>query len=56
MEVMLKVKLQRKVTRKVGNKVYYHYYITIPTKVAETLGLDKYVDKEIEIALILPKI
>ncbi|BFI73069.1 hypothetical protein YN1_0560 [Nanoarchaeota archaeon] len=52
MEIKLKVKLQKKITRKIGNKVYYNYYITIPSKVIETLGLDKYVDKEIEIVVI----
>jgi bifunctional DNA-binding transcriptional regulator/antitoxin component of YhaV-PrlF toxin-antitoxin module len=53
MDVKLKVKLQRKITRKSGKKVYYHYYITLPSKVVEVLGLDKYVDKEIEVVLIL---
>ena len=51
MEVRLRVRLQRKVTRKTKNKVYYHYYITLPAKVVETLGLEKYVNKEIEIIL-----
>ena len=53
MDVKLKVKLQRKITRKLGKKVYYHYYITLPSKVVEVLGLDKYVDKEIDIILVL---
>ncbi len=51
MEIKLKVRLRKRLVKRIGDKEYYQYYITIPSKVVEALGLEKYVDKEIEIIL-----
>ena len=51
MEIKLKAKLRKRLVKRIGNKEYYQYYITIPPKVVEALGLEKYVDKEVEIIL-----
>jgi len=41
--------------RKAKHKDGWWYYITIPKRIVEALGLEKYVDKEITIILELPE-
>ena len=56
MTINMVVRIPLKVyLRKAKHKDGWWYYITIPKRIVEALGLEKYVDKEITIILELPE-